>query len=92
MPGEDAAQGRGLAAADALGGWSEEAGLASVSAVTGSILSVVTGPVVNVVDREGVAFLAEHKGQSVAPRVTRAVPLGLLHPRPSPPGIKNHSV
>ena len=85
MPGEDAAQGSGLAAADALGGWSEEAGLAGVSAVTGSVLSVVTGPAVNVVDGDGVSFLAEHKEQSVAPRVTRAAPLGLLHPCPPLP-------
>lgn len=75
------------------GAGGEEAGMAGVSAVTGSVksvvmdsaVSVVTGPVVNVVDGEGVAFPAEHTEQSVAPRVTQAAPLGLLHPCPLPP-------
>lgn len=97
MPGGDTAQGRGLAALTLWGVGGEEAGLAGVFAVTGSVMSavmdsavsVVTGPAVNVVDGEGVAFPAEHTEQSMA---TQVAPLGLLLPRPPPPGIKYLSV
>lgn len=100
MPGGDTAQGRGLAALTLWGVGGEEAGLAGVFAVTGSVMSVVmdsavsvvTGPAVNVVDGEGVAFPAEHTEQGMAPKVTQVAPLGLLHPRPPPPGIKNLSL
>lgn len=94
MPGGDTAQGRGLAALTLWGVGGEEAGLAGVSAVTGSVMSVVmdsamsvvTGPAMNVVDGEGVAFPAEHRAE----HGSQGDPGGSPWPSTPPPPTPGH--